>query len=90
MDFIADDLDYYAGWARIYEGESIQSDQPKENIFLFWQPIGVIVSIYPWNFPFLSWSVRVAPALLTGNTIVIKPSSEPPTTTLEFARLVAE
>ncbi len=90
IDFTADYFDYYAGWARIYEGEIIQSDRPNENILLFQQPLGVVVGICPWNFPFFVMARKVAPALLTGNTIIIKPSSETPATTLEFARLIAD
>ncbi len=90
IDFTADYFDYYAGWARIYEGEIIQSDRPKENILLFRQPIGVVVGICPWNFPFFVMARKVAPALLTGNTIVVKPSSETPNSTFEFAKLVAQ
>ncbi len=89
IDFTADYFDYYAGWARTYEGEIIQSDRPKENILLFRQPIGVVVGICPWNFPFFVMARKVAPALLTGNTIVVKPSSETPNTTFEFAQLVS-
>ena len=89
IDFTADYFEYYAGWARIYEGEVIQSDRAKENILLYRQPMGVIVGICPWNFPFFVMARKVAPSLLTGNTIVLKPSSETPATTLEFAKLVA-
>lgn len=90
IDFTADYFDYYAGWARKYEGEVIQSDRPNENILVFRQPIGVVVGICPWNFPFFVMARKVAPALLTGNTIVVKPSSETPNTTFEFARLVSQ
>ena len=89
IDFTADYFDYYAGWARIYEGEIIQSDRFNENIFLFRKPIGVVVGICPWNFPFFVMARKVAPALLTGCTIVLKPSSLTPNTTFEFAKLVA-
>jgi len=89
IDFTADYFDYYAGWARIYEGEIIQSDRANENILLYRQPIGVIAGICPWNFPFFVMARKVAPSLLTGNTIVVKPSSETPATTLAFAELVA-
>ena len=89
VDFTADYFDYYAGWARIYEGEIIQSDRARENILLYRQPIGVVVGICPWNFPFFVMARKVAPALLTGCTIVVKPSSVTPNTTLEFARLAA-
>jgi lactaldehyde dehydrogenase/glycolaldehyde dehydrogenase len=89
IDFTADYFDYYAGWARIYEGEIINSDRFNENIFLFRKPIGVVVGICPWNFPFFVMARKVAPALLTGCTIVLKPSSNTPNTTFEFAKLVA-
>jgi lactaldehyde dehydrogenase/glycolaldehyde dehydrogenase len=89
IDFTADYFEYYAGWARIYEGEIIQSDRTNENIFLFRKPIGVVVGICPWNFPFFVMARKVAPALLTGCTIVLKPSSLTPNTTFEFAKLVA-
>ncbi len=90
IDATAEYFDYYAGWARKYEGEIIQSDRPNENILLFRQPIGVVVGICPWNFPFFVMARKVAPALLTGNTIVVKPSSETPNTTFEFAKLAHE
>ncbi|KAA6329047.1 Lactaldehyde dehydrogenase [termite gut metagenome] len=89
VDFTADYFEYYAGWARIYEGEIIQSDRLNENIFLFRKPIGVVVGICPWNFPFFVMARKVAPALLTGCTIILKPSSLTPNTTFEFAKLVA-
>jgi lactaldehyde dehydrogenase/glycolaldehyde dehydrogenase len=83
-------FDYYAGWARKYEGEIINSDDPRENIFLFQKPIGVAVGICPWNFPFFVMARKVAPALLTGCTSVIKPSSTTPLVTLRFAELISE
>ncbi len=88
IDVTAEYFDYYAGWARKYEGEIIQSDRPKESILLFRQPIGVIVGICPWNFPFFVMARKVAPSLLTGSSCIIKPSSETPNTTFEFAKLV--
>ena len=90
VDFSADYLDYMAGFARRYEGEIIQSDRPGENILLFKAPIGVVAGILPWNFPFFLIVRKVAPALTTGNTIVIKPSEETPNNACEFAKIVAE
>ncbi len=90
VDFTADYFDYYAGWARIFEGEIIQSDRPNESIFLFRKPIGVVVGICPWNFPFFVMARKVAPALLTGNTIVVKPSSIAPATVMAFAEIAAK
>jgi lactaldehyde dehydrogenase / glycolaldehyde dehydrogenase len=90
VDFSADYLDYMAEFARRYEGEIVQSDRPGENILLYKAPIGVIAGILPWNFPFFLIVRKMAPALVTGNTIVIKPSSETPNNAFEFAKLVAQ
>jgi lactaldehyde dehydrogenase/glycolaldehyde dehydrogenase len=88
--FTADYLDYMAGWARRYEGEIIPSDRPNENIFLFKKPIGVTTGILPWNFPFFLIARKAAPALVTGNTIVIKPSQITPENAYVFAQIVDE
>ncbi|GAC1564090.1 MAG: aldehyde dehydrogenase [Vulcanimicrobiaceae bacterium] len=88
--FAADYFDYMAEWARRIEGEIISSDRPGENVFLFRKPIGVVAGILPWNFPFFLIARKAAPALITGNTIVIKPSEETPMNALIFARLMAE
>lgn len=90
VNFTADYLDYMAEWGRRIEGEIIQSDRPKENIFLFRKPLGVVAGILPWNFPFFLIARKMAPALVTGNTIVIKPSEETPNNCFEFARLLDE
>jgi lactaldehyde dehydrogenase / glycolaldehyde dehydrogenase len=88
--FTADYIDYMAEWARRIEGEILQSDRPGENIFLFRQPVGVVAGILPWNFPFFLIARKMAPALVTGNAIVIKPSEETPNNAALFARLVTE
>lgn len=88
--FTADYLDYTAEWARRYEGEIIQSDRPNENILLFKKPIGVIAGILPWNFPFFLIARKAGPALVTGNTIVIKPSQQTPENAYVFSQIVEE
>lgn len=88
--FTADYLEYMAGWARRYEGEIIQSDRPTESIFLFKKPIGVTTGILPWNFPFFLIARKAAPALVTGNTIVVKPSQITPENAYVFAQIVEE
>jgi len=90
VDFTADYIDYMAEWARRIEGEVIPSDRPGESIFLMRRPIGVTVGILPWNFPFFLIARKMAPALITGNTIVVKPSEETPMNAFEFAKLVHE
>ncbi|QPH38546.1 aldehyde dehydrogenase [Pedobacter endophyticus] len=88
IDVTADYFDYNAAWARRIEGEIIQSDRKKEHIFLHKAPIGVAVGICPWNFPFFVMARKVAPALITGNTCVIKPSCIAPNTIMEFVRMI--
>lgn len=90
VNFTADYIDYMAEWARRYEGEVIQSDKPNEHIFLFKKPIGVTSGVLPWNFPFFLVARKMAPALITGNTAVIKPSSDTPNNAFEFAKIVSE
>lgn len=90
VNFTADYIDYMAEWARRIEGEIIPSDRVNENIFVFRKPLGVVAGILPWNFPFFLIARKMAPALLTGNTIVIKPSEETPNNCYEFAKLVAQ
>jgi lactaldehyde dehydrogenase/glycolaldehyde dehydrogenase len=88
--FTADYLDYMAGWARRVEGEIIPSDRANETILLFKKPIGVTTGILPWNFPFFLIARKAAPALVTGNTIVVKPSQLTPESAYVFAQIVKE
>ena len=88
VSFTADYLDYMAEWARRYEGEIVQSDRPGENILVFKRALGVTTGILPWNFPFFLIARKLAPALITGNTIVIKPSEFTPNNAIAFAQIV--
>jgi lactaldehyde dehydrogenase/glycolaldehyde dehydrogenase len=83
----ADYFDYTAEWARRVEGEVIPSDRANEMQLLLRQPIGVVSGIVPWNFPLYVLARKVAPAMLTGNAIVVKPSEITPNSTLELARI---
>ena len=89
-DFTADYIDYMAEWARRIEGEVLTSDRPNETMLLLRKPIGVVAGVLPWNFPFFLIARKMAPALVTGNTIVIKPSEETPLNAYLFAELLAE
>ncbi|MGP3591846.1 aldehyde dehydrogenase [Vagococcus sp. WN89Y] len=88
VSFTADYIDYMAEWARRYEGEILQSDRPNENIFVFKRALGVTTGILPWNFPFFLIARKMAPALITGNTIVVKPSEFTPNNAVAFAKIV--
>ncbi len=90
VGFTADYIDYMAEWARRVEGEIIESDRAGEHIFLFRHPIGVVAGILPWNFPFFLIARKAAPALATGNTIVIKPSEETPHNAVKFCEVMVE
>jgi len=90
IDVTADYYEYHAGMARSIEGEIIPSDRPGEQIYLHKCPIGVVVGICPWNFPFFVMARKVAPSLLTGNTVVVKVSEETPLTCLEFVKRLQE
>lgn len=90
VDFTADYIDYMAEWARRIEGEVLTSDRPNETMLLLRKPVGVVAGILPWNFPFFLIARKMAPALVTGNTIVIKPSEETPLNAYVFAELLAE
>jgi lactaldehyde dehydrogenase / glycolaldehyde dehydrogenase len=90
VEFTADYLEYMAEWGRRIEGEIIESDRPGETILLFRRPIGVIGGILPWNFPFFLIARKAGPALITGNTIVIKPSEETPHNAVKFCELLVE
>ena len=90
VEFTADYFDYMAEWGRRIEGEIIESDRPGETILLFRRPIGVIGGILPWNFPFFLIARKTGPALITGNTIVIKPSEETPHNAVKFCELLVE
>lgn len=90
VTFAIDYFEFMGEYARRIDGEIIPSDRPNEKIFLFKEPIGVVAGIMPWNFPVLSIARKVAPPLITGNTVVIKPSSDTPLTANLFAELVAQ
>lgn len=90
VDFTAEYMDYMADWARRLEGEVITSDKAGESIFLLRKPLGVTAGILPWNFPLFLIARKMAPALVTGNTIVVKPSEETPLNAFAFAKLVSE
>ncbi|KAL4256090.1 aldehyde dehydrogenase family protein [Pleurotus pulmonarius] len=80
---------YYAGWADKIQGKVIETSDLALN-YTRHEPFGVCGQIVPWNFPFWIMSWKVAPALATGNTVVLKPSEVTPLTALRFADLLVE
>lgn len=90
VDLAIDYFHYMSEWARRIEGDIVPSDRPNENILMYKKPIGVVAGINPWNFPVFILARKVATALVTGNTIVLKPSQHTPNTALEFTKIVDE
>jgi len=91
----ADMFHYMAGWATKIEGNSINISVPympgaNFHSYTLREPIGVIGQIIPWNFPLLMAAWKLAPALTTGNTVVLKPAEQTPLTALRLAGLIAE
>lgn len=86
--WLADYLQYYAACARHIKGEIIPSDRPNENILMYRMPLGVCAGVMPWNFPLFLIGRKVGPALVAGNTVVLKASSDCPNGAYEFAKLV--
>ncbi|KAI6129393.1 aldehyde dehydrogenase [Pisolithus croceorrhizus] len=80
---------YYAGWADKITGRVLETGEDKFN-YTRHEPIGVVGQIIPWNFPLLMFVWKIAPALATGNTIVIKPSEFTPLTAIRMCHLIQE
>ncbi|GMV76953.1 MAG: betaine-aldehyde dehydrogenase [Chitinophagaceae bacterium] len=72
---------YYAGWA-----DKLQYAFPNKKI----ESLGVAGQIIPWNFPLLMAAWKIAPALATGNTVVLKPAETTPLTALKLAEIIQE
>ncbi len=90
VDFAVEFLRYNASWDRKLEGQILAGDSPGEVVNLVRCPVGVVAAICPWNFPLAVFFRKVAPALLTGNTVVAKPSEIAPLTILRAVRLIDE
>ncbi|KAA9026313.1 aldehyde dehydrogenase family protein [Niallia endozanthoxylica] len=74
----AQTLRFYAVEGQTFTGETFPNDDPNMKVSTEREPLGVISVITPWNFPISIPSRKIAPALITGNTVVFKPSSDTP------------
>jgi acyl-CoA reductase-like NAD-dependent aldehyde dehydrogenase len=79
-------LDYYA--AQTLEPE-ILCDEPTRRVELHRKPLGVVAAIVPWNAPLYLAANKIAPALIAGNTVVVKPAPTTPLATLRLAEIIA-
>jgi len=87
---IADCFRFFAGAARCMNGSVAGEYLAGHTSMIRRDPIGVVGSIAPWNYPLMMAAWKAAPALAAGNTVVLKPSEQTPLTTLLLARVVAD
>lgn len=81
---------YHAEWARRIEGEVIESDNAGETLLLKRTPIGVVACLIPFNYPIYTLVRKIAPALIVGNAVVVRPSNNTPTSAFVLAEAVVE
>jgi aminobutyraldehyde dehydrogenase len=87
---IVDCFRFFAGAVRTMHGPLAGEYLPGHTSMIRRDPIGVVASIAPWNYPLMMAAWKLAPALAAGNTIVLKPSEQTPLTALKLAHTLAE
>ncbi len=90
MPAISDCFRFFAGAVRNMHGSVAGEYVAGHTSMIRRDPIGVVGSIAPWNYPLMMAAWKLAPALAGGNTIVLKPSEQTPLTTLKLAKIIAE
>ncbi len=85
-----DILRFFGGLSYVLGGQTLPHELPNNLLYTVRQPIGVVGLVTPWNFPIAIPAWKMAPALLSGNAVVIKPATQAPAMTLEVAKALAE
>jgi len=85
----AQTLRFYAVEGQTYGGETYPQDDGDQFVYSHREPLGVVTVISPWNFPASIPARKIAPALITGNTVVFKPSSDAPLTGIHLVEAFA-
>ncbi|AWR97916.1 aldehyde dehydrogenase family protein [Acidianus sulfidivorans JP7] len=80
VDGVLDQLQFYAEFARKINGDVVEGTKSERIIYQYKVPYGVVLAITPWNFPAAMVARKIGPALITGNTVIVKPSSDTPFT----------
>lgn len=80
---------YFRYFATLALEPEVIEDSPVRRVEIHRVPLGVVAAIIPWNFPLLLLAFKLPPALLAGNTVVVKPAPTTPLATLHLARLIA-
>ncbi|MBF0675872.1 gamma-aminobutyraldehyde dehydrogenase [Pseudomonas sp.] len=86
---IADVFRFFAGASRCLHGSAAGEYLPGHTSMIRRDPIGVVASIAPWNYPLMMAAWKLAPALAAGNCVVLKPSEQTPLTALRLGELMA-
>lgn len=86
---VSDVFRFFAGACRCMQGSAAGEYMPGHTSMIRRDPVGVVASIAPWNYPLMMAAWKLSPALAAGNCIVLKPSEQTPLTTLKLAQLVA-
>src|SRR5919112_290247 len=89
-DAAAGFFDYYATFERAQVGAMFAPEAANEHLMVRNVPYGVVVGIIPWNYPAALFARKVAPAIMAGNTIVIKPHEDTPLSALALAGIIEE
>lgn len=87
MPAIADVFRFFAGASRCMGGSAAGEYLPGHTSMIRRDPVGVIASIVPWNYPLMMVAWKIAPALAAGNAVVLKPSEQTPLTALRLVEL---
>jgi aminobutyraldehyde dehydrogenase len=90
MPAIIDCFRFFAGASRCLTGSAVAEYVAGHTSMVRRDPLGVVASIAPWNYPLMMLAWKISPALAAGNTVVLKPSEQTPLTTLRFANIMAE
>ncbi len=86
---VADVFRFFAGACRVMQGSAAGEYLPGHTSMIRRDPVGVVASIAPWNYPLMMVAWKLGPALAAGNTVVLKPSEQTPLTALRLAQLMA-
>jgi 1-pyrroline dehydrogenase len=90
MDLTLDNWRFFAGGARFLEGRAAGEYLEEHTSYVRREPLGVVGSIAPWNYPINMATWKLGPALAAGNTVVLKPSELTPLTALRLAEITAD
>jgi aminobutyraldehyde dehydrogenase len=90
VPFLVDNLRFFAGASRCQEGRAAGEYLAGYTSIIRREPVGIVGSIAPWNYPLMMAIWKIGPALAAGNTVVLKPSEQTPLTSLRLAELAAD